>query len=266
MADILDEVDAGSIANRPTVPKKTVKSENRRKVRILSPPPEHVSKYPESEAKAIPAPHTPLDENDITYDDDLELPPLENEDTIMSDPLPSSPVTKAVERRSRASNQVENEDDDEDEMEVSRAVDNHAVKGVAVNMSGSRPPLKVLKNAASYPTPESSSPTRAAGDTVDATTWNKVTEKLNVLSSPDTVSYGKIKITDALEDDGSLRMFWTDYTEVNGSLCLFGKVKVKNSGKFVSAFVKVDNILRKLFFLPRSYRKSKSLNASAALY
>ena len=51
-------------------------------------------------------------------------------------------------------------------------------------------------------------------------------------------------------------MFWTDYTEVNGSLCLFGKVRDKRSGSYVSAFIKIDNILRKLYFLPRSYRQS----------
>ena len=42
--------------------------------------------------------------------------------------------------------------------------------------------------------------------------------------------------------------------EINGSLCLFGKVKDKSTGKYVSCFVKIDNILRKLFFLPREYR------------
>ena len=50
-------------------------------------------------------------------------------------------------------------------------------------------------------------------------------------------------------------MFWTDYTEINGSLCLFGKVKDKSSGNFASAFVKIDNILRKLYFLPREHRQ-----------
>ena len=67
-------------------------------------------------------------------------------------------------------------------------------------------------------------------------------------------SFGKLDHNDAIEEDGSLRMFWTDYAEVNGSLCLFGKVQDKKTGAFVSCFVKIDNILRKLFFLPRQYR------------
>ena len=49
-------------------------------------------------------------------------------------------------------------------------------------------------------------------------------------------------------------MFWLDYLEVNGCLCLFGKVKSKSTGQYVSAFVKIDNILRKLYFLPREFR------------
>jgi DNA polymerase alpha subunit A len=94
-------------------------------------------------------------------------------------------------------------------------------------------------------------------DGVDAS-WNAVTEKLNVVSNclaNDSRTFGKLDYKNAIEEDGSLRMFWTDYTEVNSSLCLFGKVQNKRNGSFVSCFVKVDNILRKLFFLPRTYRQ-----------
>jgi DNA polymerase alpha subunit A len=59
---------------------------------------------------------------------------------------------------------------------------------------------------------------------------------------------------DVLEEDGSLRMFWMDYTEINGSLCLFGKVKDRSTGNYVSCFTKIDNIMRKLYFLPREHR------------
>ena len=63
-----------------------------------------------------------------------------------------------------------------------------------------------------------------------------------------------MKPQDAVEEDVSLRFFWLDYTDVNGSLCLFGKVKHKTTGQYLSAFVKVDNILRKLYFLPRQHK------------
>jgi DNA polymerase alpha subunit A len=100
---------------------------------------------------------------------------------------------------------------------------------------------------------------------MDASAWNDVTDKLNVVNcsqASETMSFGKLDYNDAIEEDGSLRMFWTDYTEINGSLCLFGKVQNKKTGAFVSCFVKVDNILRKLFFLPRQYRQKHGRDTS----
>lgn len=203
----------------------------------------------------------------------LSTPPLESafddnddgflrgmdDDAPMSDPMPSSPVTKAVARKGKAQVKAEEEEDD-DLMDIAQAVGDVNVKNTSVNISGSRPVPKTVKKPL-YPSPQSSSPTRAPAEDVDASVWNDVTSKLNVLSSPptQTASFGKLDIQDALEEDGSLRMFWTDYTEVNGSLCLFGKVKDKKSGAHVSAFVKVDNILRKLYFLPRTCKRSRSL-------
>ncbi|RMD39560.1 hypothetical protein DV735_g5568, partial [Chaetothyriales sp. CBS 134920] len=64
----------------------------------------------------------------------------------------------------------------------------------------------------------------------------------------------KMDCRDAIEEDGSLRFFWLDYTEVNDSLYLFGKVKQKSTAQYESAIVKVENILRKLYFLPRDHR------------
>jgi DNA polymerase alpha subunit A len=175
-----------------------------------------------------------------------------DDDILDNNPQPSSPVTRAVERKQVT---VKAEDDDDDDMmEVAQA------KGIAtasVNMSGTRPVPKI-KKAEPYPSPASSSPVRAAADRVDAASWNDVTQSLNVMNSSqpnETASFGKLDYNDAIEEDGSLRFFWTDYTEVNGSLCLFGKVKNKTNGAHVSCFVKVDNILRKLFFLPREFRQ-----------
>ncbi|PHH86322.1 hypothetical protein CDD83_10414 [Cordyceps sp. RAO-2017] len=41
---------------------------------------------------------------------------------------------------------------------------------------------------------------------------------------------------------------------MSGSLCLFGKVLNRKTGCYVSCFVKIDNILRNLYFLPRQRR------------
>ena len=217
MADLLAEVDT-NVPFRP--PLKTVKTPARRKVRVLSPP------TTQSRTVRVLSPPTPESRTVLSKNEEnkhtsnlLDTPPLESVhdddmtfagdlddgDFPMYDELPSSPITKAVERKAH-------------------------------------------------------SPTRAPLDIVDPSTWNKVTSKLNVLSSesPETRTYSKLQLEDAIEEDGSVRMFWTDYTEVNGSLCLFGKVKDMKTGSYVSALVKVDNILRKLYFLPRPYRRSKS--------
>ncbi|KAL8842976.1 MAG: hypothetical protein Q9205_003670 [Flavoplaca limonia] len=259
IADLLGEVDTNIPLRQPM---KAIKNDSRRKIRVLSPPmsQEKPIRVPKQQSNDRPTMNTPpLDIND-DYDD--LLPTFQDENMPMSDPLPSSPIQRAVERKGPI--KVEAEDDDDDMMEVFQAVASKDLKLASVNMSGSRPVPKIVKKEAPYPSPESSSPTRPPADTVDPAAWNDVTSRLNVLSSqgPDTTSFGKVKIEDAVEGDGTLRMFWTDYTEVNGSLCFFGKVKDKKSNNYVSAFVKIDNVLRKLFFLPRTYRQRHGRDTS----
>jgi DNA polymerase alpha subunit A len=171
-------------------------------------------------------------------------------DVPMSDPAPSSPAAKVAERKSQI--KIEPNDEEEDLMEVAHA---GSVVAAGVNMSGSRP-LKKIIEPNPYPSPASSSPARGPDVGVDSSSWNALTDKLNVVSSSPSEArvVGKIAHADAVEADGSLNMFWTDYTEVNGSLCLFGKVLNKKTNTYVSCFVKVDNVLRKLYFLPRQTR------------
>lgn len=257
MAEMLGEVDTNIPSRLPT---KTIKTASRRKTRVLSPP--------ISREKNIPLPTTNRIDNiahilntpprETAYDDDAALPQAFNEyDVPMSDLLPSSPTTKALERKGQQIVKSEEVEED-DTMEIAQVAGDHNIKTGSVNMSGSRPAPKVMKNQP-YPSPESSSPMRPSAHAVEASTWNDVTSKLNVLSSQgaEPGNYAKIDVQDVTEDDGSVRLFWTDFTEVNGSLCLFGKVKDKKTNVHVSAFVKVDNILRKLFFLPRTHRQRK---------
>ena len=252
MADLLGEVDT-NIPTRRMVPRmKPMKSESRRKTRVLSPPVQEsvTAKSVQDSAQETHMIDTPPNSGFVDNDDDY-FPPA-NDDALMSDPLPSSPVVKAVERKFQ---NVKVEELDDEPMEVAEAVGHSKQQSASIYMSGSRPVQKIKKP--DYPTPESSSPPRVDANVVDASAWNDVNNKLNVVSSsPSTTSgFGKIQPKDALEDDGSLRMFWLDYTEINGSLCLFGKVKHRGSGTYVSCFVKVDNILRKLYFLPRVHRQ-----------
>lgn len=260
MADLLGDVDTNILPSRvPT--KNIIKSETRRKVRILSPPLSEKSKLSKSRmrGKGEDTPIPRKQDIDIPdYDDDdgtLALGGDDDENVPMSDAaLPSSPISKAVERKSYKNEQdtIKEEDEDEDMMDVAQATGHHDSKSSSVNMTGSKPPPKIKKLP--YPSPSSSSPPRAPAE-VEAT-WDNVTSKLNVLSSPATenIGFGKVRAQDVIEEDGSVQFFWLDYTEVNGSLCLFGKVKNKKTGSYVSSFVKVDNILRKLFFLPRENR------------
>ena len=259
MADILDEVDVNVASGRPRAPKQPLRTQNRRKVRVLSPPLLSRPRQAITDPTDITLPDTPPAEP-YGADDDAILPSLDDGDIAMGDPSPSSPTVAAADRKNQVKvkvkvENIEDAEEDEDNMEVARAVGGHTAAIGNINISGSRPPPKEIKKPV-YPTPENSSPTRPTAVAVDPATWNDVTAKLNVLSSPaQPVAIGKLKLEDAVEEDGALHMFWTDYTDVNGSLCLFGKVQNKRTKAFVSAFIKVDNILRKLFFLPRKYRK-----------
>lgn len=199
--------------------------------------------------------------NDDDDDDDAFLSNVDDDplparlpanDIPTSDPVPSSPAFKAAERKSKSKAEAE-DDEDEDMMEVSHA---GAINAASVNLTASRLPKRILK-ADPYPSPISSSPPKGQVEpAVDSSAWNSINQRLNVVSNSPTESRGinKIDYKDAIEEDGSLNMFWTDYTEVNGSLCLFGKVLSKKTQSYVSCFVKVDNILRKLYFLPRQNR------------
>ena len=259
MANLLGEVSVNVAAGRNPPSRRAVMDEARRKTRILSPPltGSRARKVDRSITESAPAVDTPPEE--FGQDDNGLLPPMENDqDAPMSDPhLPSSPVARVVERKSQTNVKTEPiSDDDDDMMEVSQVRGQSGAPSVTVNMAGSRPAPKPKKlEKLNLPTPESSSPTRTPTE-VDASSWNDISSKLNIVSSPptETIAVGKLAPQDALEEDGSLRFFWVDYTELNGSLLLFGKVKNKKSNNYVSCFVKVDNILRKLFFLPRDHR------------
>ena len=261
MADLLDEVDV-NVPSRP--PLKNVKTASRHKTRVLSPPISQeknvtLPKYNDENSAAHMLNTPPLEP---TYGDNDDYMGGMNDDAFPpSDPIPSSPTANAADRKGRQQTKTEEEDDEG--MEVAQAIGDDKVRLASVNMSSSRPAPKIAK-VPTYPSPASSSPTRSPADAVDPSAWNDVTSKLNVLSSlePATTSPGKVRIEDAAEPDGSLRFFWTDYTEVNGSLCLFGKVKDKSSNAYVSAFVKVDNILRKLYFLPRTHRRKHGRETS----
>lgn len=253
LADMLNEVDA-NVLPPPTrhAPKQQQRPKpglhNQRRQRALSPPvktaKQHSAKRVKTEA---PTPRT------FDNDGDDYMQGMDDDDDYPMAVEPSSPVTKAVERKASAAKPEADDEDDDMGFEVEQT---SGIQAASVNLSGSRPAPKLK---AAEPELASSSPTRPPQDKIDASAWTDVTSKLDVLQSSQaaepTRTFGKTDAEDVVEADGSFNMFWTDYTEVHGSLCLFGKVKNKKTGEYVSAFLKIDNILRKLYFLPRTHRQ-----------
>lgn len=255
LANLLVEVDSSMLA--PTLGQsKLERSGERCKPRPLSPAPEPIRKRQKRVDTRLPSPSLP---NNMDSDDGFVPPPVDDDGELlmaannvpMSDPVPSSPAAQVAERKAQLKQEPQEDEDDQDMMEVVHA---GTAKTASVNMVASRP-VKKTPRPDPYPSPASSSSRAVLDNAVDSSSWNDLTQRFNVVSSPPTETrvVGKIDHNDAIEPDGSLNFFWTDYTEVNGSLCMFGKV-LNKTGSYVSCFVKIDNILRKLYFLPRQQR------------
>lgn len=271
LASLLGEVDSNVPAAAPRQSKKRDRSAERRRARIPSPPPDHRRPGPKKARLSDDVLPTADVENSFIDDDAAAFVPMDEDDALpapvpsndipTSDPpAPSSPTVKVAERMSKLRADAE-DDEDDDMMEVAHA---GAINAASVNLSAARVPKKIIK-ADPYPSPASSSPIKAEPEpAVDSSAWNDINSKLNVVSSSPSEPRGinKIDYKDAIEEDRSLNMFWTDYTEVNGSLCFFGKVLNKKTKSYVSCFVKVDNILRKLYFLPRQNRVVSGIETS----
>ncbi|KAH6627613.1 hypothetical protein F5144DRAFT_535367 [Chaetomium tenue] len=267
LEDLLGEVDANVPVPAQRVTKKRDRSAERRRNRALSPAREPRQPATKKTKMLDGSASSPV-ATDVAMAEDDFVPPAEEDelpvplDVDMSDPAPSSPAAKVAERRTQPKPDTneydEFDDDDDDMMEVGRT---GAVAAASVNLSAARQIKKIIKPD---PTPVTSSPAKGPETAVDASSWNGINDKLNVVSSsqPEARSMGKMDYKDAIEPDGSLNMFWTDYTEVHGSLCLFGKVLNKKTGHHVSCFVKVDNILRKLYFLPRKHRVQRGVETT----
>jgi DNA polymerase alpha subunit A len=241
--DLLGEFDTNVGSSSRSVKKR--REEPARKSRKLSPP-RKVKKFTEMRSSPPPEDFGGNDTDDAGY-----MPQhMDLDDAPMSDApvAPSSPAAKVLERR-LPDLKVES-DDDEEEFAVAAVKGNKNIQTERVNINATRPAKPVF-----IPEPVMSSPQKGAP--IDSSAWTSVSGALNVMNSsapPETVSLGKLSPENALEEDGSVKFFWMDYTEVNGALILFGKAQDKSSGKYVSAFLKVDGIMRNLFFLPRQHK------------
>ena len=244
MDDLLGAFDTTPLPKGSAV--KRAKVESARKQRRLSPPRSKPQR--KQSAAAMRSSPPPIDAGDLSdYGEDITFDMTEdNEDVTMGDaPVPpSSPAAKAAERK--IPNLKYEEDDDDDDLAVAEIKVNKNIRAAKVNISSTRP---------ANPQPIATAPKKATP--IDSSTWTSIGGGLNVITSKtvqEAVPAGRLSPQDAAEPDGSIKMFWIDYTEANGSLILFGKVKDKRTSKYVSAFLKVDGMMRNLFFLPREYR------------
>ena len=136
----------------------------------------------------------------------------------------------------------------------------------SVNISASKPAPPPKVDVKREPSPVSEVP--------DAT-WRDLDSTLNVTAAPTATSSTKASPSDVLEtvsmtvtetveqEDGTemeiektvekpvVNVFWLDYGEFNGVLGLFGKAFNKKTQQWISCFVKVENLERCLYFLPR---------------
>ncbi|KAL1894492.1 DNA-directed DNA polymerase alpha catalytic subunit pol1 [Ceratocystis pirilliformis] len=208
----------------------------------------------------MPTPHELGHDSDDDFND---LPDVPDDFGIVSDQIaaPSSPTAKVALRKQIK--QEANSDDDGDFLEVSHA---GTIKARSVNLSSTkpvppRPIMKPILKPTPYIAPDppklfSSSPVKADTAYVDASAWNNLMSKLDVESSTasDPPAAGKVDPSDVQLEDGSINFFWTDQIELGGALHLFGKVFNKKTKQHISCYIKLQGIMRMLFFLPRNMR------------
>ncbi|PWW75473.1 hypothetical protein C7212DRAFT_296240 [Tuber magnatum] len=268
MTDLLGEFDNDSPVEPISLMSKKPRGEPVKKVRRLSPPlkdskPVGVDKTRHAEGCGGGAGFTssppPMAGNTDNGDQDYGS---FDEDVDMGDApvAPSSPIADAVKRKHWKEDD-EDEDEGEDDLAVAQIQGSRSIKIEAVNIVASRPAPKggSVKQGAIAPNKPVA--------TIDPTAWALFAGGDNVTSSPalDGSDLGKLGPGDVVGKDGSIEIFWLDYTEVRGSLCLFGKVQDKKSGKYVSAFLKIDKILRNLYFLPRETRHKGKLDTGEVI-
>ncbi|KAG8748383.1 DNA-directed DNA polymerase alpha catalytic subunit pol1 [Ceratobasidium sp. 414] len=173
--------------------------------------------------------------------------------------LPSSPI--------RGLSELEVEDDDEygedgdaGFWEEAAEIDfDEDAKGKGKNKASATSSLKVLPNGRAAKVEPKPEPVESKPPS-----WLSLHASLNASSvnEPETLGSDKPGMAnggaevDALEPDGSLRMFWLDYLELESRLYLVGKVldRSKSTDKvkrWASCCLAIEGIERNLFVLPR---------------
>lgn len=173
--------------------------------------------------------YTALEPSDITESSPIKKEKVTKESTPIK-------VTKKIDIKKEITD--EEEEEDEDDIVVSRKRTTAFVeRDINMTSSKTKTPLNSspFRNASSSSiAPLSSSPSRFTDSS-----FSKLGEEDVVLKDEQGAE--------------SVKMYWMDYAEADGSLLLFGKVKTPN-GSFASGVLQVNGINRELYFLPRKTR------------
>ncbi|KAK6353233.1 DNA-directed DNA polymerase alpha catalytic subunit pol1, variant 2 [Orbilia brochopaga] len=217
------------------------------------PGPDSISFVPSSPPKS----ETLVDLGDIHAAEAEEEKEYNEEEWVQTTQRPLSDISFAHPKSSSGnrSNEVPVESDlqmdDDDELTVRPILTFSKSADAPVNLNAVRPsPANLSRAPASKELPTI--------DEIDARQWQDVNEKLFSNQQPDRPILGKVAAEDILDENGNLRFFWMDYAEIGGCLCLFGKIRIEKTGQYTSAFIKVNGIMRKLYFLPRVTKLNSS--------
>ncbi|KAH0836440.1 putative DNA polymerase alpha subunit [Lanmaoa asiatica] len=169
----------------------------------------------------------------------------------------TSVVTPAIERMGKLEVGSGSEDAFDASMDFSDIDMNDFMDLDDIDVKPSVPAKKELSTVKIDSKPVLNSANTPKKENLTAPSWLSVYDSLAVVSE-DTLgskpAFSSKTSVNALEDDGSLHMFWLDHLEHGGKLYLIGKVKDKTSDTWASACLSIQGIQRNLFVLPRPLR------------
>ncbi|QEU59606.1 Pol1 [Kluyveromyces lactis] len=173
----------------------------------------------------------PLDSDSIEEDHDIE--------SLLNDVASSPSMSKQKTYQSE-----DESEDDEDDIHFGRKKFKSIAAQRQMNISAQTAPL-------------TSSPTYVTAPNTPLSTSTGSTQVTEAISGSLRQRIPKEDVVDAETD--SFNFFWTDFTEVNSSLILFGKVKTKKN-EVVSAMAQINGFNRELYFLPKEGKTASDVH------
>ncbi|BFZ56534.1 DNA-directed DNA polymerase alpha catalytic subunit pol1 [Savitreella phatthalungensis] len=169
-----------------------------------------------------------------------------------SSPTPHGPLNTPLVKHEHIDD-IKEEDDDEEEGFAIRRPTAFAGLRAEVNIAPARGSIgDAVRDA---PTTHQTLPSTDS-DRLDSSSWMDLNKTLVASSPGGPPSGAKVSLSQVTSDE-KVHFYWMDYAELNGALGLVGKVKEQNTGKYISAFCRIDGLMRNLYFLPRETFRSR---------